>query len=185
MKNYKFSNRMSNIKTIALDFDDVITPTLEEALNIYNKKYNKCIRTEDITSWDLNKEIVECFKEIDFSKIKCKFNSLIYIKELLLMTNVIIVTASCPETYLKKYYWILNNLPEFNINNFICCSNKEYIDADILVDDREYNLDKFTDSSPNKKGILFCMPHNKNNKKYIKIHTLKTLVEVMKFNGFK
>lgn len=53
--------------------------------------------------------------------------------------NVYIVTAPWPKAvncHIEKYYWVLNNLPEFDVSNLIYIKDKHLLHGDIIIDDK-------------------------------------------------
>lgn len=166
-------------KIIALDLDDVVIDTLPAMLKIYNKKYNKNIKPENITSWTMSPEMVDCFKEITYDMIREKNESISAIKEMLnIFKEVLIVTASCPETFVEKVRWIKDNIPEFNPNNIILCHEKHRIRANILIDDKYDNVESFMG---NTKGIalLYTMPHNKHIDGVLRADSLQSMLRIL------
>lgn len=162
---------LNKVKSIAIDFDDVIYPTLDSALAIYNKLYNKNITVEDCKSWDLDKEIHDCFLRNVFVPFQSKNNAISVIKKLIdLGYEVYIVTASRPESFIKKYEYIRTSMPFFPLNNLVCCHKKGVLNTDILIDDGSHNLDSF-------KQIKICydMPHNRA---FYYEHRIKSLEDI-------
>lgn len=166
--------------TILLDFDDVVTPTLEEVLKLHNKDNpNNKYTVEDIKSWSLPDGVSQYFKEVDFESISDKNDSIGAITALLAMPNVevFIITASHPLNFIKKREWVSRNVPDFPLDNMILAVNKSVIKGDIFVDDAVHNLD--TSIATNR--ILMDMPHNRECKCYRRINSLWELVyEIVK-----
>lgn len=165
--------------TILLDFDDVITPTLEEVLKLYNK-VNPCNKytVNDIKSWNLPNGVSQYFKYIDFENVSDKNDSINAITALLALPHVrvFIVTASHPLSFIKKREWVSRNIPDFPLDNMILAVNKSIIKGDVFVDDAIHNLD--TSIATNR--ILMDMPHNRECGCYRRINSLWEIYDLVK-----
>lgn len=79
--------------------------------------------------------------------------------------DVLIVTAvpkCAPVAYEGKMAWIRRHLPFFDLENFITMKRKDLVDADILIDDGEHNLDAFSSKDPDHHwAIAFDRPWNR------------------------
>lgn len=146
-------------KKVVVDFDDVLVPTLENAIILFNKE-NTQVSIEDFTCWDTSKvasNFCEYFYKIDFTKIQEKNNSIHYMRELCERYEVYIVTASHVDKFKKKQEWVAKNMPFFNIKNMVLCHDKSIIKAFAMVDDRAFNL-KYCDV---ECKFLYSTLHNK------------------------
>lgn len=175
-----------NIKVI-LDMDDVVNQFLDYLLEVYNKKYDKNVKLNDITSWDLTKNeavrpsIIKLFKKRGFFlSVPEKRGAIEVIKKLMDdgRYDIYIVTAcGTVNEYKEKIEWMENYLPEFNKSHIIMCTEKNLIRGDVIVDDKVQNLDECAPYY--KKCILYDMPHNRYTHKYDRILTLKELPDIL------
>ena len=60
--------------------------------------------------------------------------------------DLIIVTAAFPESVPDKWRWVQKYLPFVPAENFITCSRKDLIQADILIDDAKHNVEKWVET---------------------------------------
>lgn len=154
-----FSNR--KYRKVICDFDDVIVPTLEEAIKIYNHENNANLIPDMFKVWDSNKvatDFIEYFKKIDFSKILEKNNSIKYLREINKHYEVVIATASCKETFCQKEEWILKNMPFIPWKNISCVRNKDLLVGYAIIDDGAHNLK----NNNSTIKFLYDAPHNKD-----------------------
>lgn len=164
---------------IGFDFDDVLADTMEGWCDYWVHKYGYRINKKDIKHWDLNKALeaipkikhdikdpFEPFKQPDFFlNLRPKdgielFNEYVH-------RDVYIVTA-CEYGHLQKREWLKQHVPEFNLDNLIFTKNKSMVKIDILVDDKEENMD-----NNRKFNVLFDQPWNKENDFYARAYNLK------------
>jgi 5'(3')-deoxyribonucleotidase len=62
------------------------------------------------------------------------------IKKLHEKYDVVIVTSAFAEGVLGKWEWLQENLPFIPHKNFITCSRKDLLNADVLIDDAIHNV---------------------------------------------
>lgn len=181
-KNIKW-NKDNNRPIVLLDMDDVTTDFLGCLLRIYNERMGTHAKVRDCESWNLEEtfspEILDIFKEKGFfANLTPKKGSLKAIKKLISSTryDVYIVTAcKSVQEYQEKVEWFAKNLPEFNPNRIIMCSEKYLIRGHVLVDDKIQNLNE---CQPFMYTFAYDMPHNKDCK-HKKIKTLMELLPIL------
>lgn len=130
----------------------------------YNYLYNKNISPNEITEWDLSKNMgdkgFEIFKQPGFFlNLKPIPDAIEYLSKL--MTDgydILIVT--CPPngiSMMDKKKWCEKYLSFIPKENIIMTCRKDLIKADLIFDDSPTNLESFN-------GIKVCMnrPYNKN-----------------------
>lgn len=161
--------------TIVLDFDDVVTESLESAIELFNKDYNTKLTVNSFREWNtdsVHKDFRSYFYKVDYTKVKEKNNSIYWIKKLAEQHDIFIATASCVDKFKEKEQWILKNLPCVKKENILLVRNKSILNGDVIVDDAIHNLNGKFDLK-----LLYSTPANKMNTKY---RTIKDLGEVYK-----
>ena len=154
--------------TLLIDLDDTIEDLLPAWISWLNKKYNTSVSPSDVASWDIQTffptltsnmvyqplYINEFWKTVKPKKMACK-----YIKKLQkLGFKIYICTTSNFKTIYKKLIYIINRyFPFISWDQVIITSNKQMLNADILIDDGLHNL-----IGGSYKKILMNAPHNKN-----------------------
>lgn len=154
---------------IMCDIDDVLNNLVEKTIELYNSRYNKSIRVEDITSYSfeecLPKEevavILSLFKE------KKLWNSLSPVagasaglKALIKQGHQIyFATATSPINFEWKVNWCAEHFPFINSDNIIRVVDKSVLKCDIIIDDYMENLIGNT-----AYRICFDRPWNRNEK---------------------
>ena len=157
-----------DIKTIAVDMDDVLVDLIGAWTNYLNKHHSLQVSIEDIKEWDMkkafptltNEQIYEPLHIADFYKtikpFECAMEYLKKLKEEGFEIRVVTATFyKCAESKLDNALF-----PYFDFissKEVILCYDKHLIRADILFDDYYKNLERF-------KGIrvLKDMPYNKD-----------------------
>ena len=154
---------------IALDFDNVIANTSQRVLDLYNFYYNKTVRFEDLTEYDLHKTLnispeqvwqlfIEAWKDLDKLKPIDRIQTMTLINHYSNVHDLTIVSA-CGRPIIQK--WLSHHkLRETKIK--IVYSNpgdpKLLDDYDILIDDNPEHIQSMLDL--NRYGFLFNRPWN-------------------------
>lgn len=179
----------SNRPIVLLDMDDVITGCFKGVITTLNNKLGTKFKAKDITEW----QISECLKipksTVDevfrtpgfFEKLKPLPGSIDVINKLIDSTkyDIYIITAISDDSGLElveKIKWLKKYIPKFNISRIIGCRDKYIIRGDVIVDDREYNLDT---CSPYMNCILMDSVANKQCTKYKRIKSLAELPDIL------
>lgn len=163
---------MEHIKTIGIDFDDVIYPSLECALDIHNNLNNDNICIDDCVDWGMD-GIKEMYNRIIFIPFACKDNAIDVIKKLSEKYSIYIITASTPYEFIKKCEWIEVSMPWFPIDKVILCKHKHLINVDMLIDDCPDNVENFENVS-----VCLTMPYNKDCKCDYRINKLQNIFDL-------
>lgn len=162
--------------TLVCDFDDVIVPTLAEAVNLCNQENGTNLTVEDFREWDVNKVydgFGKYFYAIDFTKIEEKNNSIQHLKELSEDFEISIATASHVDKFKEKEKWIHENLPFIHKDNIMLVRNKAVLRGDVLVDDGIHNF-----GGDFSMKCLYTTPANKEfNINAFRINSLDELVQ--------
>lgn len=151
---------------VAIDVDGVVADLITTWLNRYNKDYSDNVLPSHIINWNFS-NLVKCgtniFKYIQDPTTYDSVNPIIGSKEAIeLLRNyfrVIFVTSSTVGTLGRKFHWLVQHgyLEEKELKNYVECSDKNLIKADLLIDDYFGNISSF----PNHT-ILFDQPWNKH-----------------------
>lgn len=179
----------NNRPVILLDSDDVITACLRGVVKAYNEAHNTNFKTANCDVWDLTQffncdleSVMEIFRTPGFfEELAPKKGATKTIKDLIKSTkyDLLCVTATSDEDgseLVEKIKWFKKYIPEFNTKRIIACQDKHFIRGDIIVDDKVENLDS---CAPYMQCILMDSPTNKDCKKYIRIHSLKELPDLL------
>lgn len=174
----------NNRPVVLFDFDDVVVDCLGGLIDEWNKQHGTFFKREDVDRWDIDACLGEGAHQIFFQKgffenLEEKNNAVAIIQRLIESTkyDIYIVTAcQSVQEIEEKIHWLEKHIPHFNLNRFIACKEKFMIRGDVIVDDRASNLDscrKYMDC------ILYDMPHNSMSKKYVRIHSLAEVTEIL------
>lgn len=158
----------NNDITICIDMDDTIENLLDSWIDALNKEFNTSVNVEQITDWSIvnffsaltPQQIFAPLYRNDFWKtVKPKKDAVSYIKRLIDDGyKVYICTNSNYKTIKTKLDEVLfKHFIYFSPKDVIITSNKQLINADIMIDDGVHNL-----IGGNYKKILMDAPHNRN-----------------------
>lgn len=140
------------MRTIIVDFDNVLNNLTEKAIELLNSNSDKDIQISDITSYNfydcLDKEDAD--KVVKSFKNKSLWDSLTPIegsREGLQKLvddghKVYIATATAPENFQWKMSFLKKYFPFFNTDNVIRIMDKSLLRADILIEDSMEQLVK-------------------------------------------
>jgi 5'(3')-deoxyribonucleotidase len=147
---------------VALDFDGVIC-SLREGI----RKYHPCSDSEYRLPAGAYAAMIKCLKNPLFYVEDCPpiEGAIAGMRELLARgDDVVIVTSSAsssaPQSYEGKIRWLAKWIPEFNLNNVVTATRKYLVDADVLVDDRQQNIEEW--AARQRAAIVVDYPWNAN-----------------------
>ena len=155
--------------TVAIDVDEVCAQLYDEWLRRYNRDYEDNLRFEDITSWEISsfvkpkakKAVFDYLREPDLYKKVQPYPGAKKAVEFLRFFGhrVLFVTSCVRGGFDSKAEWLVEQgfLPDDqrSLKDFVPCSDKSLIRADVLVDDGVHNLETFP-----KWKVLVSRPHN-------------------------
>lgn len=168
-----------------IDWDDVIVQTLPTLLQEYSKITSEKIDIDSIKSWDLssvcNMGIVNVmFHNPEFWKsIPEKDGAFEVIQRLINdgRYDIFICTAcGTKQEFDIKYDVLEKHIPGFNMSKIIPIKDKAKFRADLIIDDNLSNLEA---CSPFMKCVVMDMPHNRGNKQFRRISSLKELPNLL------
>ena len=145
---------------IAIDLDSTLNNLCAAWLDRYNQDSGERVRPDDIKCWDTHK-YVKCGKQIYNYLTPDLFASLVPVPYAVGVTRgfvaagdeLVIVSAMAPSTFDVKRDWCTQYFP--HIPHFIGTHSKQFIRADILIDDGPHNLEAWRGHA-----IAFDQPWN-------------------------
>jgi len=162
---------MSDKKTIVIDMDEVITDLMPEVIRYYNALYSSDITLEDITKWDLPKDMRDLFSVPDlFLDLNPVKGALLGMKKLNRLNCNIIIASDCggdKNIEIQKMYWLERYLPfkdMVNVTEISFGGDKGLLTGDVIIDDGLHNLYSFKKTNPNSTLICMDKPWNREFK---------------------
>ena len=135
-KNHRFS--------FGIDFDDVLAPLNDVAVELANEKYGLNLTINDITCWE-HTEKTKVVKE--FYALKSTLDKQVvpesakkFIKELQKLGDVYIITAVVPELMGVRIQQIKAAFPNITDENIIMGYAKNLVHFDVTLDDGPHNI---------------------------------------------
>lgn len=156
---------------VGIDIDDTMTNHCESWFNAYNKYFKALdaqdLKVEDATNWDFYND----WKESDKEQLMKAIHTDSYYDNLYILPNVketiqaildsdnqvVIISATYPESQDRKRDWLLSQLPMLSPDDIIFTKYKERIAVDVMIDDNLAYASKFK-----CQFILFKRPWNTN-----------------------
>ena len=157
-------------KTIAIDIDEVLADLITPWIKRYNLDFDDDIREEQIISWDISnfvkKEAVDyiynyCADPKIYDFVKPIIGANLAITNLSKRFDIVYVTSSVYSVSGIKKTWLKNNRFPHS-DNYVETMRKQYVDADIIIDDRFSNIYDFVFRKPSRTGILYAKSWNKD-----------------------
>lgn len=157
---------------VAMDVDEVCADLLSEWLYRYNLDYCDGLTPKKVRGWGLAEQVKpECGKRIyeilhepdlyDYVKpIPGALSAVRYLRKLGI--RVVFVSSCVAGSVDAKVAWLQRHkfLPAGNsIRDFIACTDKSLIGADVLLDDHILNVEAYQ-----RHAILLTVPHNSEEK---------------------
>ena len=169
---------------ILVDLDGVLADIHTPWIGMYNAEYHDNLRLRDITKWDMHKIVKpECGKKIynyldNIDLYPRTFpipGSQNGVKKLQELGTVIFVTSGffvAKVKWLSDHGYLLDENWKFS-KEVVVCSRKDLIKGDIIIDDCQDNLARFSNR------ILFDQPWNRMSK-YPRAHNWEEVIEMVK-----
>ncbi len=137
-------NRIHKLE-IVLDADDVLLDCNGYALHLLEQKHHTAYSIDRITDWGLlgipEDERLTFLQKADFYRTQPALpGAAAFLKELLTMANVTIMTAVYPQFMGERIERLMQLFPFFPMENIIMGKRKEMVQADIMLDDGVHNL---------------------------------------------
>ncbi len=148
--------------TFGIDWDDVIAPLNDRAIEMANEEYqfDPPLTLEDITSWENTGRASVIKKYYDdprlYDRQYVPEESKAFIRKLQTKGIVYIVTATYPEYMTRRVKQIREAFPDFPDENIIMGYQKSIVNVDITLDDGPKNILKSNAKFP----VLMRKPWN-------------------------
>lgn len=171
------------IMNIAIDVDGVVADLVPKLLNDINHKFKTEYRIEDCTMWNFYDRENGMFHDPEHADYALKLMqsnhyaaNLLPIKNAVHMVNALseaghnIIWVTAPFRSSKTWSfdrtnWILEHFPACS-KHIILTDRKEWIDADILIDDNPENVVNWTSrGAVHKEAYLYAQPWNREFRK--------------------
>ena len=149
--------------TFGIDWDDVIAPFNDRAIEMANEEYGfeEPLTLEDITSWENTGRASVIKKYYDepelYERQYVPQESIDFIRKLQNKGNVYIVTATYPKFMTRRMEQIKEAFPDFPEENIIMGVQKSLVHVDIALDDGPKNILKSNARFP----VLMRKPWNR------------------------
>lgn len=151
---------------IFLDMDEVLADTYGAHIKWYNRDYGETLCTENCMGGEVWQAVPEdrqhsvrkhASLEGFFSELDPLPDSVEVVRELCKNNEVYIASAAMqfPNSLREKSDWLDTHFPFIPWQYRILCGHKHMLNGDILIDDRSYNLKRFSG-----RPLLFTSPHN-------------------------
>lgn len=153
--------------TILIDIDDTIEYLCRAWVKWLNDRYGTNVQYDDVTDWDISsffptltrEQVFEPLHREDFWElVEPMPDAIEYVRKLMDEgNNVYLCTTTDYRNVRPKFESIIQrHFPYISWNQVIVASNKQMINADVLVDDGTHNLE-----GGKYFGIVFTASHNK------------------------
>lgn len=171
--------------TLFVDMDEVIADTYLAHVEYYNKDFGEQLTLSDC----FGKDVWQCVpvdrqdsvrkhatRDGFFRRLKPIQDSQQVLEKLVERYEVFIASAAMqyPNSLKEKSDWLDEHFPFIEWQNRILCGDKHILSGDILIDDRSYNLQKFSGRS-----ILFTSPHNVHSNGFERVNNWREVAAVL------
>jgi len=151
---------------LVIDIDNVLYPTTDKVVSLYNFYYNRNILFEDVTEYEGDKifgeEFINCFQHPDlYSVMKPYPYAVKVIKKLNQMYEILICTNKFRDTYRNKVAVLNRDFPFIKDSQIREVSSKGELNGDILIDDSVNNHRAFNKSNNVLLNIIMDKPYNR------------------------
>lgn len=152
--------------TILVDMDETLENLGVVWVDELNRRHGISVRYDDITEWDMTKFFPslsrnEVFAPLHDENVWKRVEPLPGAQEAVKTMkedghDVVVVTASHPDTVKWKYDWLDRYFPSIKYRDIVFASRKQLVKGDFLIDDAPHNLfgGQYT-------PIMFSAPHNR------------------------
>ena len=160
-----------------VDMDEVIADTYGAHIELYNAEFNGELTTELCSGSEVWRMVPEAHQDSVrkhatrrgfFRNLKIIPGSQEILSKLASKHEVYIASAAMqfPNSLEEKSEWLDEHFPFIPWQNRILCGHKHVLKGDILIDDRNYNLENFEG-----RGLQFTSPHNVNTKGFERVNS--------------
>lgn len=159
--------------------DDVLAYSAEKAADAFTKEHGfgpthaelQGKHLQDTVPPEYSKKIVSYFYQKGFLRdVPLIADSQEIVRQLYDKYEVFIVSAAMemPYSLEDKFFWLEQHFPFIHWKRIVFCGDKSIITADVLIDDRSLNFEKFTG-----RPLLFTAHHNLNITGYERVNSWK------------
>tara|TARA_R110000737_G_scaffold230051_1_gene243576 strand:- start:4 stop:525 length:522 start_codon:yes stop_codon:yes gene_type:complete len=159
-----------------VDMDEVIADTYGAHIELYNAEFNGELTTELCSGSEVWRMVPEAHQDSVrkhatrrgfFRNLKLIPGSQEILSKLASKHEVYIASAAMqfPNSLEEKSEWLDEYFPFIPWQNRILCGHKHVLKGDILIDDRNYNLENFEG-----RGLQFTSPHNVNTQGFERVN---------------
>lgn len=157
------------MKTILVDVDSTVAQTLPEWVRMYNQDYYDVLDYRLIDDWEMTKFVSkECGVKIYnylssprlYDNVQPFDGALDVIRWIRRAGHRVVYVSAGVEGALAKFKWLEREgfEPGNYAQDFVSVYDKSLIKGDLLIDDRDKNIQEFGSMS----SILMDMPYNRN-----------------------
>ncbi|WP_047247151.1 5' nucleotidase, NT5C type [Maribacter thermophilus] len=168
---------------IYVDMDEVIADTYGAHIEIYNKEFNANLTKEACMGSEVWKMVPEAHQESVrkhatrrgfFRNLKPIEHSIEVLSKINEVHELYIASAAMqfPNSLEEKSDWLDEYFPFIPWQNRILCGHKHILKGDVLIDDRNYNLERF-----DGRSLQFTSPHNVNTNGFERVDTWLEVAE--------
>lgn len=162
---------------IYVDMDEVIADTYGAHIEIYNQEFNANLTKEACMGSEVWKMVPEAHQESVrkhatrrgfFRNLKPIEHSIEVLSKINEVHELYIASAAMqfPNSLEEKSDWLDEYFPFIPWQNRILCGHKHILKGDVLIDDRNYNLERF-----DGRSLQFTSPHNINTNGFERVDT--------------
>ena len=166
---------------IFIDMDDVLADTYGKHIELYNEEFSQNLRLSEMIRGEMWQNVPETHQESIHRHVHAKgfFRNLkpipdcIEVVEQLSMRHDVYIASAAmqfPNSLLEKSEWLDEYMPFIDWQHRILCGHKFILRGDLLIDDRAYNLEKFTGDT-----LLFTSPHNLHVNGFERVHDWESI----------
>lgn len=162
------------MKTLFLDIDNVIYPTLDYILKQYNALTESDIKIEDVKKYNLT-EFLEHKDILDIVMNNPDlFESMTTTKDIIDSVSILndsyklyLLSSTSPKIIPARIKTLSRDFPFLYEEQIIFANNKALFKGDVIVEDNLHNIKVFKNT--NKKALSVCidMPYNRGNYHYV------------------
>jgi 5'-nucleotidase len=157
---------------ILIDMDEVMADAISRFLEWYERDFDIRYTKEQLTGTKLSEVVPEEHRAAVksyphqkgfFKDLPLIPNSREVIEELYNRYDIYVASAAMEFKYSlpEKFDWLEEHFPFIHWRRRIFCGDKHLLQADVLIDDHDFNLSVFPG-----RAIMFTAPHNVNDTKY-------------------
>ena len=159
---------------IAIDMDEVMANVEPKFLDLYEQEFGRRLNRSDYWGkkiYGLREEEKylrdALFEKGFFRDLEVMPGSQAVIRELMKDYEIFITTAAMEfrSSFEDKYDWLREHFPFIHWKNIVFCGDKSIVQADYMIDDHAFNLEKFEG-----KPLLYTSSHNVHETRFRRVN---------------